>query len=39
MESDRDPFFRGGLEKVRIDSTYPAYIIENLEKFDPMIKK
>jgi beta-1,4-mannosyl-glycoprotein beta-1,4-N-acetylglucosaminyltransferase len=39
MASNRDPFFRGGLEKVNIDSSYPDYIRENLDKLEPMIKK
>lgn len=38
MDSDRDPFFRGGLEKVPVDPSYPVYIIENLDRFDHMIK-
>ena len=33
-----DPFFRSRLTKVEIDSTYPKYIQENLEKYRHMIK-
>ena len=34
-----DPFFRGMLTKVDIDSTYPKYLLDNLDKYSYMIKK
>jgi beta-1,4-mannosyl-glycoprotein beta-1,4-N-acetylglucosaminyltransferase len=39
MESNMDPFFRGGLQIVPIDSSYPKYIMENLDKFESLVKK
>jgi len=39
MEDGIDPFFRGTLSKVNIDSTYPKYILDNLDKYSHMIKK
>lgn len=38
MENNVDPFFRGGLTTVEIDSTYPKYILDNLEKYKHLIK-
>jgi beta-1,4-mannosyl-glycoprotein beta-1,4-N-acetylglucosaminyltransferase len=38
MENNIDPFFRGGLTKVEIDSTYPKYLLDNLEKYKHLIK-
>ena len=39
MENGIDPFFRGKLLKVEIDSTYPKYILDNLDKYSYMIKQ
>jgi beta-1,4-mannosyl-glycoprotein beta-1,4-N-acetylglucosaminyltransferase len=39
IKNDVDPFFRGKLQKVNIDSTYPKYILENLDKYSHMIKE
>lgn len=33
-----DPFFRSQLTEVKIDETYPKYLLENLEKYRHMIK-
>jgi beta-1,4-mannosyl-glycoprotein beta-1,4-N-acetylglucosaminyltransferase len=38
IDNDIDVFFRGKLSLVKIDDTYPKYIIENLEKYKTMIK-
>jgi uncharacterized membrane-anchored protein YitT (DUF2179 family) len=32
IENNIDPFFRGSLTKVDIDSSYPEYILNNLQK-------
>jgi beta-1,4-mannosyl-glycoprotein beta-1,4-N-acetylglucosaminyltransferase len=37
--SNNDPFFRGGLTHVKIDESYPKYLLENLEKYEHMVKK
>jgi len=39
IENDIDPFFRGKLDKVNIDDTFPEYIINNINKYSYMIKK
>jgi beta-1,4-mannosyl-glycoprotein beta-1,4-N-acetylglucosaminyltransferase len=39
MENNIDPFFRGSLKKVDIDSSYPEYILNNLQKYKHMIKE
>ena len=33
-----DPFFRGRLQTVNIDNTYPSYLLDNLDKYKHMIK-
>jgi hypothetical protein len=38
IENNIDPFFRGLLAKVDIDSSYPEYILNNLQKYQHMIK-
>jgi len=38
MENNVDPFLRGGLTKVEIDSTYPKYVLDNLDKYNQFIK-
>lgn len=38
MENNVDPFFRCKLKKVDIDSSYPKYILENLESYKHMVK-
>jgi beta-1,4-mannosyl-glycoprotein beta-1,4-N-acetylglucosaminyltransferase len=39
INNNIDPFFRGNLSIGEIDSSYPKYITENLDKFESMIKK
>ena len=39
MNTNVDPFFRGGLTKTEIDSTFPDYLVRNKEKYSEMIKK
>ena len=39
MDNDQDVFFRGKLTKVEIDKTYPDYILNNLGKYNNMIKQ
>jgi beta-1,4-mannosyl-glycoprotein beta-1,4-N-acetylglucosaminyltransferase len=38
MENGIDPFFRGSLQKVIVDNSYPIYIQNNLVKLSHMIK-
>ena len=38
MDKNIDPFFRGGLNQVNIDETYPKYLLDNLDKYKHMIK-
>ena len=38
IENNIDPFFRGHLTKVEIDSTFPKYLLDNLEKYKKFIK-
>jgi beta-1,4-mannosyl-glycoprotein beta-1,4-N-acetylglucosaminyltransferase len=38
MDNLIDPFFRGNLELVEIDDSYPKYLINNLEKYKHLIK-
>tara|TARA_R110000851_G_scaffold183027_6_gene332138 strand:+ start:524 stop:1381 length:858 start_codon:yes stop_codon:yes gene_type:complete len=38
MEGNMDPFFRHSLTEVDIDNTYPEYIINNIDKYQHMIK-
>ena len=38
MDNNIDPFFRNKLNKIEIDSTFPDYILNNLEKYKKMIK-
>ena len=38
IENNVDPFLRGGLTKVEIDSTYPKYVLDNLDKYSQFIK-
>jgi beta-1,4-mannosyl-glycoprotein beta-1,4-N-acetylglucosaminyltransferase len=39
IENNIDPFLRGTLTLVEIDSTYPKYILDNLVKYKHLIKK
>jgi beta-1,4-mannosyl-glycoprotein beta-1,4-N-acetylglucosaminyltransferase len=39
IKNNIDPFFRGELTKVEIDSTYPLYLLENIDKYENFIKK
>lgn len=38
IKNEKDLFFRGKLTKVGIDSTYPDYVLNNLDEFKKMIK-
>lgn len=38
MDNNIDPFFRGSMQVVKIDETYPDYILNNLDKYKHMIK-
>jgi beta-1,4-mannosyl-glycoprotein beta-1,4-N-acetylglucosaminyltransferase len=38
IENNIDPFFRSRLIKIDIDSSYPEYILNNLQKYQHMIK-
>lgn len=38
IKNNVDPFFRGNLTLVDIDSTYPKYVLNNLEKFHNFLK-
>jgi len=38
IEKGIDPFFRSTLTEVKIDETYPKYLLENLKKYKHMIK-
>ena len=38
IQNNIDPFFRGKLTKVDIDSSYPEYLIKNINKYKDMIK-
>lgn len=38
MENNIDPFFRGNLQKVEIDNSYPEYLLKNLDKYKHLIK-
>jgi beta-1,4-mannosyl-glycoprotein beta-1,4-N-acetylglucosaminyltransferase len=38
IDNNIDPFFRGTLTPVKIDDTYPNYVLNNLDKFKHMIK-
>jgi beta-1,4-mannosyl-glycoprotein beta-1,4-N-acetylglucosaminyltransferase len=37
MKNGIDPFFRGRLTKVELDSTYPKFLLDNLLKYEHMI--
>lgn len=39
IKNDIDPFFRGKLNRVDIDDTYPLYLLENIDKYENFIKK
>ena len=39
IDNDQDVFFRGKLTRVELDQTYPNHILDNLDKYDKMIKK
>jgi beta-1,4-mannosyl-glycoprotein beta-1,4-N-acetylglucosaminyltransferase len=38
INNNVDPFFRGNLTPVKIDNTFPNYVLNNLDKFKHMIK-
>lgn len=38
MDNLIDPFFRGKLSLVKIDETYPEYLIKNIDKYSHLIK-
>jgi len=39
IENGIDPFFRGKLRKMELDSSFPKYILENKETFTHLIKQ
>jgi len=39
MVNNIDPYFRSTLSKVEIDTTYPEYILNNLQKYKSMLKE
>ncbi len=39
MEKGVDPFFRGKLTKVPVDNTFPKYLLDNLDKYQHLIKQ
>lgn len=39
IENGIDPFFRGNLRKIQLDSRFPKYILENKETFAHLIKQ
>jgi hypothetical protein len=38
IENNIDPFFRGKLETVEIDNTFPEYLRNNINSFNHLIK-
>jgi beta-1,4-mannosyl-glycoprotein beta-1,4-N-acetylglucosaminyltransferase len=38
INNNIDPFFRGDLKLVKIDETYPEYILDNIDKYKNFIK-
>ena len=38
IDNDVDPFFRGKLQIVKLDETYPEYLLNNIEKYKLLIK-
>jgi len=38
IDNNIDPFHRGSLTKVNIDSSYPKYLLDNISKYTHMIK-
>lgn len=38
MNNNIDPFFRGSMQVVPIDNSYPEYLLNNLDKYKHMIK-
>lgn len=38
MANNVDPFFRGSMQTVELDNTYPKYLLENLDKYNHMVK-
>ena len=38
IDNNIDPFFRSSLQEVPIDSSYPKYLLDNLEKYKHLIK-
>jgi beta-1,4-mannosyl-glycoprotein beta-1,4-N-acetylglucosaminyltransferase len=39
IKKNVDPFLRGNLTQVKIDETYPKYLLNNLEKYKHLIKE
>ena len=39
IENNVDPFFRGSLTVVKLDDTFPEYLIKNKRKYEQLIKK
>jgi hypothetical protein len=38
MNNGIDPFFRGKLSIVEIDDSYPKYLLDNIDRYQHMIK-
>ena len=38
MDNNNDPFFRGKMNVVKIDNTYPKYLLDNIDKYKEFIK-
>jgi len=38
IENNIDPFFRGNLQKVKMDNSYPEYLLKNLDKYKHLVK-
>jgi hypothetical protein len=39
MSNGIDPFFRSKLSEVPIDDSYPKYLLDNLDKYQHMVRK
>tara|TARA_Y100000593_G_scaffold4019_1_gene7983 strand:- start:144053 stop:144943 length:891 start_codon:yes stop_codon:yes gene_type:complete len=39
IQNNVDPFFRGRLQTVEIDNSYPEYLLNNMEKYEHLIRK
>jgi beta-1,4-mannosyl-glycoprotein beta-1,4-N-acetylglucosaminyltransferase len=39
IQNNVDPFFRGNLQTVEMDNSYPEYLLDNLKKYEHLIRK